>query len=129
MAVPTALLKRLDAIEINSNNRETPWDLKCIYETYNSRNAEREILHKLSVIRGESEKSTLEPYKLETEDRPNLSREARKFLSLNGVEQQAIAHQYFVDTHPPLTDEDRENFCKEILNKLNRMREHVDRES
>lgn len=129
MAVPTVLLKRLDAIAVHSSNQKIPWDLKCLYGTYNSLNAERKILHKLSVIRGESEKSSLEPYKLEIEDRPNLSREARKFLSLKGVEQQAIAHQYFVDTHPILTDEDRENLCKEIINKLNRMREHDDRES
>jgi len=51
----------------------------------------------------------------------NLDPEAREFLSLSS-ERQGQAVNYYYPPGPPLTEEERKEFTRGILEKLNRIR-------
>jgi len=115
------LKKRLQTLEERKNvKRELPWDCKNLMSRYRDESARQEIIYKLAKIRGEG-CNPPEPYKLEVENQRGLSPEAREFLSLS-AERQGQAVNYYCPPGPPLTEEEGEELTREILEKLNRIR-------
>lgn len=114
------LKKRLQTLEERKNvKRELPWDCKNLMSRYRDESARQEIIYKLAKIRGEA-CEPLEPYKIEVDSTRGLGPEAREFLSLSS-ERQGQAVNYY-PPGPPLTEEEREELKREILEKLNRIR-------
>ncbi|GEM_PF-2837952 len=97
-----------------------PWDCKSLMSQYKMYRAEQEIIYKLAKIRGET-CNLPDPYKLEVDDRREFSREAREFLSLSAEKQGEVVDYYFPPGPPP-TKEETEEFTREILDQLNRIR-------
>jgi len=121
MTLPSAFLKRLEALEDHKNVKsELAWDCKNLMSLYKMNRADQEIIYKLAKIRGEG-CNPPEPYKLEIENQRGLSPEAREFLSLS-AERQGQAVNYYCPPGPPLTEEEGEELTREILEKLNRIR-------
>lgn len=115
------LKKRLQTLEERKNvKRELTWDCKNLMSRYRDESARQEISYKLAKIRGEACEPS-EPYKIEVDSTRNLDPEAREFLSLSS-ERQGQAVNYYYPPGPPLTEEEREELTREILEKLNGIR-------
>lgn len=114
-----AIKNRLQALEVSKNvERELPWDCKNAMSLYKMYRAEQEIIYKIDKISGET-RNPPDPYKLEADDRGELSREAWDFLSLSGEKQSKAVDYYYPSK--PCTEEETERFTRKLLKQLDRI--------